>query len=74
MKRTRSQELLKRAIPLIPGGVNSPVRAYRSVGGDPPFIARAEGATLMDEIEGKVRERAGLTGAGAAPAEAAEAE
>ncbi len=49
MKRTRSQDLLKRAIPLIPGGVNSPVRAYRSVGGDPPFIARAEGATLTDE-------------------------
>ncbi len=49
MKRTRSQDLLKRAVPLIPGGVNSPVRAYRSVGGDPPFIARAEGATLTDE-------------------------
>ncbi|TMF55570.1 MAG: aminotransferase class III-fold pyridoxal phosphate-dependent enzyme, partial [Chloroflexi bacterium] len=33
---------------LIPGGVNSPVRAYRAVGGTPPFIARAEGPWLWD--------------------------
>ncbi len=44
-----SGELLLRAERYIPGGVNSPVRAYRSVGGSPPFIARAEGARLYDE-------------------------
>jgi len=38
-----------RAVRRIPGGVNSPVRAFRSVGGDPPFIRRARGAYLWDE-------------------------
>jgi len=46
---TKSRELLQRAVQRIPGGVNSPVRAFRSVGGDPPFIARADGAYLYDE-------------------------
>jgi glutamate-1-semialdehyde 2,1-aminomutase len=41
--------LQQRAESLLPGGVDSPVRAFRSVGGDPPFIARAEGAYLYDE-------------------------
>jgi glutamate-1-semialdehyde 2,1-aminomutase len=41
--------LQQRAETLLPGGVDSPVRAFRSVGGDPPFIARAEGAYLYDE-------------------------
>lgn len=45
---TRSRELQKRAEALIPGGVDSPVRAFRSVGGDPPFVDRAEGAYLYD--------------------------
>ena len=49
MKNDASKELLQRASKLIPGGVNSPVRAFRSVGGDPPFIARADGAHLFDE-------------------------
>src|ERR1700761_2240773 len=39
-----SRALFERASRLIPGGVNSPVRAFRAVGGDPIFIARAEGA------------------------------
>ncbi|WP_394822723.1 glutamate-1-semialdehyde 2,1-aminomutase [Pendulispora albinea] len=39
-----SHKLFERAQALIPGGVNSPVRAFRAVGGDPVFIARAEGA------------------------------
>ena len=39
-----NEELLKRAQEVIPGGVNSPVRAFRSVGGAPYFVARAEGA------------------------------
>ena len=38
-----SETLFERARPVIPGGVNSPVRAFRAVGGDPVFIARGEG-------------------------------
>jgi glutamate-1-semialdehyde 2,1-aminomutase len=45
---TRSQQLFDRAKLLIPGGVNSPVRAYRSVGGTPPFIERGEGSHIFD--------------------------
>jgi glutamate-1-semialdehyde 2,1-aminomutase len=40
----KSKDLFERARAVIPGGVNSPVRAFRAVGGDPIFIARAEGA------------------------------
>ncbi|MCH6257254.1 glutamate-1-semialdehyde 2,1-aminomutase [Puniceicoccaceae bacterium K14] len=43
---TNSQDLFERAKQLIPGGVNSPVRAFRSVGGAPFFVKRADGATL----------------------------
>src|SRR5262245_31895473 len=42
----RSSELFARAQKRIPGGVNSPVRAFRNVGGDPFFVARAEGARI----------------------------
>ncbi|MCU1320494.1 MAG: glutamate-semialdehyde--aminomutase [Acidobacteriaceae bacterium] len=45
----RSRELQLRAESLLPGGVDSPVRAFRAVGGDPPFVTRAEGAYLWDE-------------------------
>ncbi len=45
----KSRQLQKRAAGLLPGGVDSPVRAFRAVGGDPPFVARAEGAYLWDE-------------------------
>ncbi len=45
---TRSEELFARARTLIPGGVNSPVRAFRSVGGTPYFVARGEGAHVWD--------------------------
>ena len=45
---SRSEQLFQRAQRSIPGGVNSPVRAFRSVGGTPPFIARAQGAFLWD--------------------------
>lgn len=48
MKLSRSQALLERARRHIPGGVNSPVRAFRSVGGTPPFISRGAGAHLFD--------------------------
>lgn len=44
-----SIELFERARRVIPGGVNSPVRAFKSVGGTPVFIRRAEGAYLEDE-------------------------
>lgn len=45
---TRSRQLQHRAEQLLPGGVDSPVRAFRAVGGDPPFVERAEGAFLYD--------------------------
>jgi glutamate-1-semialdehyde 2,1-aminomutase len=48
MKTTRSNRLFSRALQLIPGGVDSPVRAFKSVGGSPIFIARASGARLTD--------------------------
>lgn len=46
---TRSHELFSRAQQHIPGGVNSPVRAFRGVGGEPVFFRRGEGAWLFDE-------------------------
>ena len=48
MKHSRSEELFRRAQEVIPGGVNSPVRAFRSVGGNPLFIARGEGSHIFD--------------------------
>ncbi len=48
MDRKISQELFEKAQKLIPGGVNSPVRAFRAVGGNPPFIARASGSKVYD--------------------------
>ena len=48
---TSNQELFSRALAVIPGGVDSPVRAFRSVGGTPYFVARASGAYVWD-VEG----------------------
>ena len=45
---SRSQELFEQALYHIPGGVNSPVRAFRGVGGDPVFVERASGAYFYD--------------------------
>jgi glutamate-1-semialdehyde 2,1-aminomutase len=45
---TRNEDLFSRAQKTIPGGVNSPVRAFRSVGGTPRFFARGEGARVWD--------------------------
>ena len=45
---SRNDDLFERAQRLIPGGVNSPVRAFRAVGGTPPFFERASGAHLWD--------------------------
>src|SRR5687767_11080878 len=50
--REGSEELFARAVELMPGGVNSPVRAFRGVGGTPRFIEGARGATLTD-VEGR---------------------
>ena len=49
MSTTQSENLFSRALKSIPGGVNSPVRAFRSVGGNPLFIRKAKGAYLYDE-------------------------
>src|SRR3546814_18785112 len=48
MNTDRSQALFARAQSLLPGGVNSPVRAFKSVGGEPFFVQRAEGPYLFD--------------------------
>ena len=48
MNTATSQQLFHRALDLMPGGVNSPVRAFKSVGGEPFFAKRAEGAYLID--------------------------
>ncbi len=46
--RARSAQLFERAINHLPGGVNSPVRAFKSVGGTPPFISKAKGSRITD--------------------------
>ena len=48
MNQEKSSALFRRAQQILPGGVNSPVRAFRKVGGEPFFVARAEGARLID--------------------------
>lgn len=49
MNYDKSKALFQKATQLMPGGVNSPVRAFRSVGMDPPFICRGNGARIYDE-------------------------
>lgn len=51
-KPDKSEELFARAVELMPGGVNSPVRAFRGVGGTPRFIKSASGATITD-VDGR---------------------
>ncbi|HMF91487.1 MAG TPA: glutamate-1-semialdehyde 2,1-aminomutase [Candidatus Angelobacter sp.] len=48
MKRATSRKLHARASRIIPGGVDSPVRAFKSVGGEPPYIVRGKGARIWD--------------------------
>ncbi|MBI4566314.1 MAG: glutamate-1-semialdehyde 2,1-aminomutase [Planctomycetes bacterium] len=48
MKFARSRKAFRRALQGIPGGVNSPVRSFRAVGGDPPFIREGRGGYLFD--------------------------
>jgi glutamate-1-semialdehyde 2,1-aminomutase len=45
---SKSEQLFSKAVKVIPGGVNSPVRAFNGVGGIPPFIKRAQGAYIYD--------------------------
>lgn len=53
MKIERSRELFSKAQQFIPGGVNSPVRAFKAVGGDPLFIKSSKGAYMYDEDDNK---------------------
>ena len=46
---SKSEQLFEAAQKHIPGGVNSPVRAFKGVGGTPVFVKRAEGAYIFDE-------------------------
>ncbi len=48
MNRIQSEQLFAEALRYIPGGVNSPVRAFRAVGGQPFFVNRASGANIWD--------------------------
>ncbi|MGB9710338.1 MAG: glutamate-1-semialdehyde 2,1-aminomutase [Thermodesulfovibrio sp.] len=48
MKTRKSKKLYKKALAVMPGGVNSPVRAFRAVGGNPLFIAKAKGSKIYD--------------------------
>ncbi len=49
MKTTNSENLFKRALELLPGGVDSPVRAFKSVGGNPLFMREGKGSHITDE-------------------------
>lgn len=49
LNRSQSENLYKKALELFPGGVNSPVRAFRSVGGTPLFIRKGDGCRIQDE-------------------------
>ena len=47
-KPVKSQKLFSKASQILPGGVDSPVRAFQAVGGTPLFVSRASGATIED--------------------------
>jgi glutamate-1-semialdehyde 2,1-aminomutase len=61
-KTEQSRRLQQRAESMIPGGVNSPVRAFRSVGGDPPFILRGKGSHIWDADENEYIDYVGSWG------------
>ena len=62
LSHPKSRALMARAESLLPGGVNSPVRAFRSVGGRPIFIEKAEGAYLYDVDENRYVDLVGTWG------------
>src|SRR5258708_8115056 len=73
---SRSQEAFRRARAVIPGGVNSPVRAFRAVGGSPFFVASARGSRIRDIDGNEYIDYVGSWGPmilGHAPAEVVEA-
>jgi glutamate-1-semialdehyde 2,1-aminomutase len=49
INRSTSEKLFQESLTYFPGGVNSPVRAFKSVGGTPLFIAKGNGAEIWDE-------------------------
>ena len=55
IRKDKSRKLFQEAKNYIPGGVNSPVRAFKAVGGDPLFIKSAKGAYLYDEDQSVAR-------------------
>src|SRR5580693_4526934 len=61
-KAEQSRRLQQRAESMIPGGVNSPVRAFGSVGGDPPFIMRGKGSHIFDADENEFIDYVGSWG------------
>ena len=61
-RTTASEALFSKAQALLPGGVNSPVRAYKAVGGTPRFIARADGARVWDEDGNELLDYVGAWG------------
>jgi glutamate-1-semialdehyde 2,1-aminomutase len=76
MNRTRSTELMSRATRVLVGGVNSPVRAFKAVGGSPPFIASGFGCKIRDEDGNEYTDYVGSWGpliAGHSPAPVVEA-
>ena len=62
MNHSRSSLLFQQAQTAIPGGVNSPVRAFKSVGSDPLFIKRASGSHLYDEDDNDFVDYVGFWG------------
>ena len=62
MADSQSKALFERAAQVIPGGVNSPVRAFRAVGGSPVFVQRAEGAYLYGADGAKYTDYVGSWG------------
>ena len=63
LKMKKSREIFKQAKRLLPGGVNSPVRSFSSVGGEPFFVKKAKGAYLTDEDGKKYIDYIGSWGA-----------
>ena len=61
-KTEQSRRLQQRAESMIPGGVNSPVRAFGAVGGDPPFIVRGKGSHIWDADENELIDYIGSWG------------
>ncbi|HOD67719.1 MAG TPA: aminotransferase class III-fold pyridoxal phosphate-dependent enzyme, partial [candidate division Zixibacteria bacterium] len=62
MKTDKSKQIMERARRVIPGGVNSPVRAFKSVGGVPRVIARGEGAYIWDADDNRYLDFGGSWG------------